>query len=55
MLAVLNCRMNMWDCMYEGGLKSSFEDVISAVDYFLTNGIQTLQRWWKKCVDRKEK
>ena len=31
----------------------SYDDVISAVDNFLTNGIQTLQHWWNMCVGRK--
>ena len=39
--------------IYEGGLKSSYDVVISAVMTFLTNGIQTLQPQWKKCVNCK--
>ena len=35
-------------------LKSSYDNVIPAVGEFLTNKIQVPQRWWKKCVDRKE-
>ena len=34
-----------------GGLKSLFDDMISAVDDFLTNRIQELQHWWKKCLN----
>ena len=41
-------------CEREGELKSSYDDIISACDDFLTNGIQTLQHHWKKCVDCKE-
>ena len=37
--------------LYQGGLKSSYDDVISAVDDFFTNGIQALQHQWKKYVD----
>ena len=39
--------------IYEGRLKSLCDDVISAVDDFLTNEIQSLQYQWKKCVDTK--
>ena len=35
---------------YKGGLKSSYDDVIFAVDDFLTRLIQALQHQWKKCV-----
>ena len=38
---------------YECGLKSSYDDVISVVDFF-TNGNQALQHQWMKCVDCKE-
>ena len=31
-------------------LKGLYDYIITAVDDFLTNGIQTLQHWWKKCV-----
>ena len=31
--------------------KNSYDNVISAVDDFLTNGIQVLKCQWKKCVD----
>ena len=37
----------------EGGLESSYDNVISAVDVCFTNRIQTLQHLWKKCVNRK--
>ena len=40
--------------MYEIELKSpTAEKFISAVDDLLTNGIQALKHWWKKCVDWK--
>ena len=39
--------------MYESGLKSSYNDVISAVKGLLTHGIQALQNRWKKCVNCK--
>ena len=32
----------------KGGLKSSYDGIISAIDDFLTNGIQALQQKWKK-------
>ena len=34
-------------------LKSSYDDVISGIDDILTYGIQTLQHWWKECVNHK--
>ena len=39
--------------MYEVALKSTYNDNISAVDDFLTNGIQALQHRRNKCVDCK--
>ena len=41
--------------MYKRGLKSSYDDIISAADdfFFLTNGIQAVQHWLKKCVNPK--
>ena len=37
-----------------GGWKSLLAGIISAVDDFsLTNTIQALQHWWKKCVNHK--
>ena len=38
---------------YDGGLKSSLADVLSAVDDFFFF-IQARQRQWKKCVDHKD-
>ena len=38
------------DFMFEGGLKSSFDNFISSAE-FLTNGIQALEHRWKKYVD----
>ena len=35
----------------EDGLKSSYDYIISAVDDFLTNRIQALKHWYKKCVN----
>ena len=40
-------------CVYEGGLKSSYNDVISAIDDFLTSEIQTLQQRRKKYFNHK--
>ena len=37
--------------LYVGGLKSSYEDILSVVSDFLTNEIQPLQYRWKMCVD----
>ena len=34
-------------------MNSSYDDVISNVDYTLTNEIETLQHQWKKSVDHK--
>ena len=39
--------------MCEGGLKSSYDDIMSAVDNFFINEIQALQHRCKKCVNRK--
>ena len=36
------------------GLKSPYDDIMSAVDDFLSNGTQAVQRRLEKCVDRKE-
>ena len=35
--------------IYEGGLKSSYYDVISSIDDYFEQRIQTLQQKWKKC------
>ena len=41
--------------VYEGGLKISYDDdVIFAICYFFTNGIQERQHRWKKCVPLEE-
>ena len=39
--------------IYEGGLKSSYDDVIYVAVDFFTGQIQALQLQWKKCVHRK--
>ena len=31
-------------------MKNSYDDVISAIDNFLTNEVRLLQHRWKKCV-----
>ena len=36
--------------IYESGMKSLYDDFISAID-FLTYGILAMQHWWKKCED----
>ena len=41
--------------IYKNGLKSSYDDDISAVDDFLTTGIQILQHRWKYKGDYIEK
>ena len=41
--------------IYEDGLKSLYDDVISTVEDFLITEIQTLQHHWKKCVNSKDK
>ena len=41
----------MFSTNYKSSVKSSYNEVLSAVDDFLTNGIQALQHWWKMCVD----
>ena len=38
--------------IYKNELISSHDDIISAVDNFLTGEIQALQHQWKKCMDR---
>ena len=54
MHACLSVRVRIYIyIMYKSGLKSSYDGIISAVDDFLTNGIQTPQHRWKKCVDCK--
>ena len=40
---------NSMEHLKYGGLKSSYDDIIFAIDVFLTNGIHR----WKKCADWK--
>ena len=42
-------------CIYSGQLKISSDFIMSALDDFLTNGVQTQQHPWKKSVDCVEK
>ena len=46
-------KTSLWNVQYEGRLKSSYDDIIFAVDDFLANGIQALQHQWQKYVDHK--
>ena len=39
--------------MYNGGLKISYDNIISPIEDFFSNWIQVLQHQWKKCVNCK--
>ena len=53
-MLVYSCNTSFMLYMYKGGLKSLYDDVISAVDDFFINGIQELQHQWKNGVNHKE-
>ena len=47
--------MNIYIYIYKCVLKSSYDDVISVIDDFFTNGIKALQhRWSNECTEHKE-
>ena len=51
-LASLSVYIYIYIYTHESEPKSSYDEVISAVDNFLTKGIQELQHWLKYYVDQ---